>query len=104
MRPIPVYRWGLPDNVEPLKNAIRATVAGETDMTLFTSAQQVRHVLQIARDLDLEDQWRQSVPCVSSIGPTFSETLRAEQIEVWFEADPPKMGPLVRGALEKYRG
>lgn len=104
VRPIPVYRWALPDDVTPLQNAIRATVAGDTDLTLFTSAQQIRHVLQVAAEMDLKEAWCTAVPRVASIGPTCSEALRDEQIDVWFESDPPKMGALVRGALEKYRG
>lgn len=104
VRAIPVYRWALPDDLAPLQSAIRTVVAGEVDMTLFTSAQQVRHVLQVAGDLDLEEQWRAAVPRVASIGPTCSEALRDAQLDVWFEADPPKMGALVRGALEKYGG
>ncbi len=100
--PIPVYRWALPEDLGPLQASIRATVTGGTDITLFTSAQQVRHVLQVAVELDLEERWRQSVPCIASIGPTCSEVLRDVGLDVWFEAVPPKMGPLVRGAIERY--
>jgi len=99
---IPVYRWGLPEDLAPLHAAIHATVAGETDITLFTSAQQVRHVLQVATELNIEEKWLQSVPRVGSIGPTCSLAIREAGCGVWFEAEPPKMGPLVRGALERY--
>ncbi len=99
--PIPVYRWALPDDQEPLRNAIRTTIDGGTDLLLFTSAQQVRHVLEVAGQLHLAEKWLQCVPPVASIGPTCSDALRAEGLDVWFEADPPKMGPLVRGALEQ---
>jgi uroporphyrinogen-III synthase len=99
--PIPVYRWALPDDVEPLQKAIQTTIAGGTDLLLFTSAQQVRHVLEVAGQLNLAEKWLQCVPPVASIGPTCTEALRAEGLDVWFEATPPKMGPLVRGALER---
>ena len=99
---IPVYRWALPEDLAPMQAAIRTAVAGRTDVTLFTSAQQVRHVLQVAGELSLKDKWLHSVPRVGSIGPTCSEALREAGLTVWFEADPPKMGSLVRGALERY--
>ena len=99
---IPVYRWALPEDQSPMQHAIRTAVAGNTDITLFTSAQQVRHVLQVAGELNLKDKWLHSVPHVGSIGPTCSEALREAGLSVWFEADPPKMGSLVRGALERY--
>lgn len=102
VRAIPVYRWALPEDVGPLEAAIQSAIAGETDITLFTSAQQVRHVIQVAGSVNLESEWLQAVPCVASIGPTCSEAIREAGLEVWFEADPPKMAPLVRGALEKY--
>lgn len=102
VRAIPVYRWALPEDVGPLQAAIRTAIAGKTDVTLFTSAQQVRHVVQVAGGLNLESDWLRAVPRVASIGPTCSEAIREAGLEVWFEADPPKMGPLVRGALEKY--
>ena len=99
---VPVYRWALPDDRQPLEDAIRATVAGATDMTLFTSAQQVHHVLQVAEELGLREDWQKSAPRIASIGPTCSETIRNAGMTVWFEADPSKMGTLARGALELY--
>ncbi len=100
---IPVYRWELPDDVEPLKTAIQATVDGKTDILLFTSAQQIRHVALIAQQNGQWDTWKVRIPFTGSIGPTCSDALRAEGIQVDFEANPPKMGSLVRGALEQYR-
>jgi uroporphyrinogen-III synthase len=102
VNPIPVYRWALPEDLVPLHAAIHATVAGETDITLFTSAQQVRHVLRVATELNVAEKWLPSAPCVGSIGPTCSLAIREAGLDVWFEADPPKMGPLVRGAIERY--
>ena len=51
--PVPVYRWALPENLEPLKSAILETVGGEFDVLLFTSAQQLRNVLEVADQLRL---------------------------------------------------
>lgn len=99
--PVPVYRWALPDNLEPLQQAIQQTVAGELDALVFTSAQQVRHVLQVADQMQQRDAWLEaaSLQVIASIGPTCSETLQEVGLPVTFEACPPKMGPLVRGVI-----
>lgn len=100
--PVPVYRWALPDNVEPLKTAIQKTIADEIDCLMFTSAQQVRHTLQVAEESGQRNEWLAATAnlLVASIGPTCTETLVEEGLKVSFEASPPKMGPLVRGAME----
>ena len=100
--PIPVYSWALPDDIEPLKRAVTATIAGEFDALLFTSAQQVRHVLMVAEQMRQRDEWLQATAnvVVASIGPTCTETLLEEGLPVHVEASPPKMGPLVRSALQ----
>ena len=99
---MPVYRWALPEDLLPLQTAIRASVDGQTSITLFTSAQQIRHVLFVAGEMGARKSWLRSVPYVASVGPTCSEALCQSGLTVWFEAEPPKMGSLVRGALEQY--
>lgn len=100
--PIPVYCWALPDDTKPLQQAVTATIAGEFDALLFTSAQQVRHVLMVAEQMQQRDAWLQATSnvVVASIGPTCSQTLRQEGLPVHVEASPPKMGPLVRSTLQ----
>jgi uroporphyrinogen-III synthase len=100
--PVPIYRWGLPEDIRPLEEAIRKTIAGEFHILLFTSAQQLTHVLQVADSLSLKADWVKSARnCViGSIGPTNSEALQAAGLPPDVEADPPKMGPLVKTALE----
>jgi len=100
--PISVYRWALPDDTQPLQDAIRQTIAGKLDALLFTSAQQVRHVLIIADELQCRDEFINAAnnTVIASIGPTCSETIVEEGLTVRFEASPPKMGPLVRGVLQ----
>src|SRR5215470_15754191 len=38
---IPIYRWSLPENIEPLQKAIGAISRGEVDLALFTNGAQV---------------------------------------------------------------
>lgn len=101
VEPVAVYRWALPEDVEPLRAAIRATIAGEFELLLFTSAQQLQNVLEVAESLHLRDEWlRAANRCViASIGPAASETLTAEGLRVDLEPSHPKMGTLVREAM-----
>lgn len=96
---VAVYAWGLPEDLEPLHNAIRAIVAGEVDVVTFTSAQQIRNVLLVTRELGCEEDFRNALrrTVIGSIGPTASETLCDLGLGFEFEPDRPKMIHLVRG-------
>ena len=104
--PVPVYRWALPEDTTPLETALQETAAGNVDILLFTSANQVSNVLAVSEQLgklaeilaSLENRTQ-----VASIGPTCSEALTDNGFPVHFEASPPKMGQLVRGAIEAWR-
>ena len=97
------HRWALPEDIEPLRQAARAVAAGRIDVALFTTATQVVHLLQVARDLDLDAAVRRGLAsvAVASIGPTTSDELREQEIAIDIEASHPKMGFLVREAAER---
>lgn len=99
---VPVYRWALPEDVEPLRGAIRATIAGEHDILMFTSANQVNNILAVAESDGLRDKWLAAAQrcVVASIGPTASETLVEFGLPSDVEASPPKMGQLVKQSIE----
>jgi len=99
---VPVYRWALPEDVEPLRVAARGVAGGEVDVALFTTATQVVHLLQVAQSMGLEPQVREALAsvAVASIGPTTSAELREQGIPIDIEASHPKMGFLVREAAE----
>lgn len=99
--PVPVYRWELPTDTGPLEAAIRATIAGEFDVLLFTSAQQIRNVLEIAERLGLREPFLAATQrCrTGSIGPTCSEALREAGLHIDLEPSHPHMGHLVRETL-----
>jgi len=102
--PVPVYRWKLPDDTTQLAETIQQIVAGEFDVLMFTSANQARNVLAVAEANGMRPAFLDAAALchVASIGPTCSEALVTEGFEVRFEASPPKMGQLVRGAIETY--
>lgn len=100
-----VYTWDFPEDAAPLEDNIRRWAAGELDVVMFTSANQVRNVLKMADDLGLDEELLSQARrmMVASIGPTCSDALRELMLPVDFEASPPKMGVLVTRAAEASR-
>ncbi|MFN9717912.1 MAG: uroporphyrinogen-III synthase [Planctomycetota bacterium] len=99
----PVYRWALPENLEPLRHALRSVLQGEVDVLLFTSANQVNSVMTVATDLGFLASLKTALQTrtrIASIGPTCTEALVDHGFTVHAEASPPKMGQLVRAALD----
>ncbi|MEP7309007.1 MAG: uroporphyrinogen-III synthase [Acidobacteriota bacterium] len=100
---VPVYRWALPDDITPLKNAVAAIAAGDVDAVMFTTGVQVVHLWQVVRDLKVEPEVRRGLAraVVASIGPTTSEELRRHGLSVDLEASHPKFGLLIRELAER---
>ena len=95
---VPVYRWALPEDVAPLKNAVRVIARGEVDAIVFTTGVQVVHLWQIVKEMHLEADVRSGLAhtVVASIGPTTSEELRRYGLTPDLEPSHPKIGFLVR--------
>jgi uroporphyrinogen-III synthase len=103
---VPVYRWELPEDTGPLRIALREIVDGKVGAALFTSAQQVEHVLQVAEEDGVEVALRLALAThvvVGSIGPTTSESLRAHGLPVDIEPEHPKSGHLVAAVAAGWR-
>lgn len=98
-----VYRWELPEDLGPLKNAIRSVVDETADMVMFTSRVQFIHSSEIAGELGLGEKFTAGLrkAVVASIGPIASEMLRNHGVQVDFEPSHPKMGFLVKELAEK---
>ncbi|WP_437894525.1 uroporphyrinogen-III synthase [Sorangium sp. So ce124] len=101
--PVPVYRWALPEDTAPLRQALRLMADGGAAITLFTSRAQVEHALLVAAEEGLVERLRAALArgVVASIGPVCTEALRAEGIEPDFEPEHPKMGHLVKTAAAR---
>lgn len=99
--PITVYRWALPEDTSGLRNSVHATIKGEFDVLMFTSAQQITHVLEIADEENVKAEWLEAAAktMIASVGPACSEALEQVGLPIDFESSPPKMGPLVKDAL-----
>lgn len=103
---VPVYRWALPDNLEPLRAAIAALLAGRIDIALFTSATQVDHLVLVAEREGVDDvRLRQAFArvLIASIGPVCSDTLRRHGLAPDLEPAQAKMGHLVATIAERGR-
>jgi uroporphyrinogen-III synthase len=102
---IATYRWALPTDTRPLKRLLEALSQGRVDAVVFTSAVQMHNLYSIAQAAgsaaDLANYLNRSV--VASIGPACSRALRDYGVAPSFEANPPKLGPLL-SALEMALG
>lgn len=104
---VPVYRWALPEDTGPLRRAIEAIADGRVGAVLFTSAQQVVHMLDVAAEMGREPALRAALAertVVGSIGPTTTETLREHGLPVDLEPEHPKMAHLVAAVASGWRG
>jgi len=100
---VPVYRWALPEERAPLRNAAGAIAKGEADVVLFTSSAQVTNLIQLADAAGIGTEMRHGAQgtVVGSIGPVCSYELRAHGIEPDFEPAHPKLGHLVKEAAAR---
>ena len=100
---VPVYEWGLPEDVGPLRAAVNGIAQQEIDVVLFTTAMQVNHLLQIASEMNKEDAVRRALSrmLIASVGPTTSERLREYGIKADIEPTHPRMGYLVSETAQR---
>ncbi len=101
--PVKVYDWEFPEDTGPLVSTVRALAEEQIDVVLFTSANQVTHLLKMAEELGLTEAVRSGLTktVVASIGPVTSARLREEELPVDLEPERSKMGPFVVAAAER---
>jgi uroporphyrinogen-III synthase len=100
---VPVYQWALPEDVGPLRAAVKALAEGRIDVVMFTTSVQLAHLFQIAAEMNLEEAMRRGLgrAIMASIGPTTSEEMQRRGIPADLEPAHPKMGFLVKEAAEQ---
>lgn len=101
--PVRVYQWDLPEDVAPLREAVRRIAEGNADVVMFTTSIQIPHLFRIAAELQLEPALRNSLRrmAIASIGPTTTETLEDFGLEPDLTPSHPKMGFLVKETAEQ---
>jgi uroporphyrinogen-III synthase len=100
---VAIYRWQLPEDTAPLREAVRRLAAREFEVVLFTSSVQLDHLFEIAETLGLEQQIQDALRShvvIASVGPVMTETLEARGLSADIIPRHPKMGSLVKAAAD----
>ena len=100
---VPVYQWALPENTQPLRECVLGLTSGGIDVIVFMSAVQAVHLFEIATEMGLEHELRESLKSlvVVSVGPSTSEALASAGVQPDFEPSHPKMGFLMNEASQQ---
>jgi uroporphyrinogen-III synthase len=100
-----VYQWALPEDIQPLREAVIALAHGHVDIVLFMNAAQVAHLFLMAERMGyteaLYEGFRSTV--IGSIGPSTTEGLLAYELTPDYEPTQSKMGFLIKELSEKSR-
>ena len=94
---IPIYRWDLPEDLEPLRQAIEKITQGHAEVVLFTNGAQVDHLFRVAAESNNTNSLREGLEraVVGSVGPICTEVLDRFGIDPDIEPAHPKMGSLL---------
>jgi uroporphyrinogen-III synthase len=94
---ISIYRWELPDDLEPLRQAIETITQGDAEIVLFTNGAQVDHLFRVAAENNKTDLLREGFQraVVGSVGPICTQVLEQYGIDPDIEPAHPKMGSLI---------
>jgi len=106
VRAIHVYSWTPPEDTAPLKAAVLKIVRVQAHVALFTSAQQIEHVLSVARELGMAPAVRRALSndiVVASVGPVTSEALERHGISTDIIPGHPKLGHLILAVARRAR-
>jgi len=100
-----LYEWQLPEDTTPMKELIGEVIKGEIDSVAFTSKVQVRHLFQVAREIERADELREALntkTVVSAIGPTCAGALIEAGVSPRVVPDHPKMGYMVKAMADYF--
>jgi uroporphyrinogen-III synthase len=100
---ISVYRWTLPDDLDPLREAIRRIAERECDVILFTTSIQLSHLLEVAEGMGRATDVRRALAgdvAIGSVGPVMNTALADFGFTPDIVPAHPKMAALVSAAAE----
>ena len=102
---VPVYQWGLPTDLEPLRACVQSLADEEIDVVLFMTAVQVIHLFAVAEEMNMRRELQQALKriVVVSVGPTTTEELQHYAVQPDFEPSRPRMGFMVNEAAQYAR-
>lgn len=92
-----VYQWALPEDIQPLREAVLALAHGHVDIVLFMNAGQIMHLSLIAERMGYTEALHEGLrsTLIASIGPSTTEGLSVYNLHPDFEPTQSKMGILV---------
>lgn len=101
--PVRVYQWDLPEDTQPLREAIRRIASREADVVVFTTSIQVTHLFRVAGEADLEEKLQAALKrmAIASIGPSTTEALEEFGLRPDITPSHPKMGFLIKETAEQ---
>lgn len=101
---VSIYRWELPDDIGPLKQATRRIASRDFDVVIFTTSIQLTHLLEIAANLGLADAVFDALKrdlVIASVGPIMNAALEERGLSADIVPDHPKMAALVRATSDE---
>jgi uroporphyrinogen-III synthase len=103
---VPVYQWALPENTQPLQEAVLALAHGHVDVVLFMNAAQVAHLFLMADRMGYTDALYEGFrsTLIGSIGPSTTEGLSIYGLDPDYEPTQSKMGFLIQELAQNSAG
>jgi uroporphyrinogen-III synthase len=101
--PFAIYRWDLPSDIGPLREAARRLADRNIDVVLFTSSIQLDHLFEVARQMGIEPEVTSALKhdvAIASVGPIMTEALEEAGLPIDIVPQHPKMAALVKAAAE----
>jgi uroporphyrinogen-III synthase len=100
-----VYQWALPEDIQPLREAVLALAHGHVDVVLFMNAGQIMHLFLIAERMGYTEALHEGLhsTLIASIGPSTTEGLNAYGLQPDYEPTQSKMGFLINELAIKGR-
>jgi uroporphyrinogen-III synthase len=102
--PLAIYRWELPDDLAPLREAVRQIAQRDCDVIVFTTSVQLVHLLQVAGEMGRGQEVMESLSrdlVIASVGPIMDAALAERGLKPDIVPAHPKMGILMRAAAEQ---
>ncbi len=100
---LPVYQWALPEDIQPLREAVIALAHGHVDVVLFMNAGQGAHLFLMADRMGYMDALHEGFrsTLIGSIGPSTTEGLSVYGVTPDYEPTQSKMGFLIKELAER---
>jgi uroporphyrinogen-III synthase len=101
---VPVYKWMLPDDVQPALRLIEATVAGRLDAVTFTSAVAVDNTFELAVDTEALARALDGTARAVAVGPVTAHALRRHGVQRVVQPRRARLGAMIQELVTELSG